>query len=142
MRKVAPNAELIYSVSLQGAHLSALEAAWREREREPSPKAGGDVDPRPAVTGRSSGGSFGGDTAVQTLTAAVRGSRSGGLEPIAEEVADGPAQTNGTPALATRAVASLVTSHDQQHDELDQQDTKRRKVSGRASQPVTHHEGF
>jgi len=96
-----------------------------------------------------SNGGFDADTAVQPVTAVVRGSRSGGLEPIAEEVADGPAQANGTPASAKPAVASLVTSHDQQHDvlnqqhnELDQQDTKRRKVRSRPNQPETQHEGF
>ena len=98
------------------------------------------MEPRPVGTGMGSSGGSGAATAARPSIAAMSVRRAGGLDPIAEQMADGPAQTNGTPALATPAVASLATS--QQHDELDQHEIKRRKLVSRPSQPGTHPEGF
>ena len=124
--------------SLQGAHLAALEASWREGQR--APRAGGDHEPRPLDIAIGSTGGFGAATAERPFVATERARRAGGLEPIQEETADGTVHANDTFATPLPAADSMATS--QQLNELVQQDSKRRKVTSRPVHFGTHHEGF
>ena len=124
---------------LQGAQLAALEAAWHAGGHAVT--AGSDMgETRRVVTDMGSSGGFGLDMAVRPSAATARVPGPSALAPIPEELAYGPPQSNGTFASAAPAVASQDTS--QQHGELGQQNTKRRKAIGRPLQSEAYYEGF